>query len=119
LEEDDELFSIEEKEDEDRELDPEEAIEFIEKVNTEERIANRQKKERVKALLKGKDALLKQAEKDDDDDNKSIYSVHTNASKKSSASKLREQRDVLKKIGEKISVAEPKVTNTIENQLMK
>jgi hypothetical protein len=92
LENDDELFSIAEKEeDEDRELDPEEAIEFIEKVNTEERIANRQKKDRVKALLKGKDALLKQAEKEDDDDNKSIYSVHTNASKKSSASKLNYQ----------------------------
>jgi len=113
------LFPIEEKEDEDRELNPDEAIDFIEKVNTEERIANKQKKDRVKALLKGKDALLKQAAKDDDDDNKSIYSVHTNASKRTNASKLREQRDVLKKIGEKITAAEPKLTNTIENQLMK
>lgn len=78
----------------------------------------RQKKERLKALVKGKGAQLKQSEKEifQDDD---AMSVHTNASRHSNASKMREQRDVLKKIGEKISTAEPKVTNTIENQLMK
>ena len=62
-----------------------------------------------KALLKGKEFIRSTLGSNKQKRKKmtttkvsTAYRVHTNASKKSSASKLREQRDVLKKIGEKI-----------------
>lgn len=73
---DDELFSIPEKEEgEEKELSPDEALDFIQQNSTAERLMHKQKKDRIKAILKGKDALLKK-----EDDEISVVSGKSNAS---------------------------------------